>query len=203
MIKAIVGLMDFGAGNFASVRHTITRLGYRSRIIKNEKDLQDIAILLLPGVGAFASAMKHLDGIGMIEPIREFAHKGRPLVGICLGMQLLADSSSEHGYMAGLGLIPGEVDSLKDPVWHIGWNNLEILNSKQLAKENEGACVYYNHSYEFKAPQEYVIAIARAERPIISMVRKDNICGFQFHPEKSQHAGLKLMKYILDDLAHA
>jgi imidazole glycerol phosphate synthase glutamine amidotransferase subunit len=199
----LVGLVDYGAGNCTSVRNTISRLHLRSRLVKSAEDFNGISVLLIPGVGAFPSAMKALRDLDLIEPIRDYAHQGRPVIGVCLGMQLLADASHELGYTRGLELIPGDVKPITNPEWHIGWNTLEVIQKDPLVEGSDGSCFYFNHSYEFDTPHEYVIGIARAGKPIVSMVRRRNVCGFQFHPEKSQHAGLHLMEKTIEGLIHA
>jgi len=201
--QVIVGLVDYGAGNCNSVRNTVSKLGYRSRLISNPEDFDDIGILLIPGVGAFSSAMKALSELELIEPIRKFAHQGRPVIGICLGMQLLADISYELGITRGLELIPGEVKAVSEPKWHIGWNALEVIKQDSIASESNGDSFYFNHSYEFMAPQEYIIGVARLGRPVVAMVRNKNICGFQFHPEKSQVAGMHLLGRAIEELINA
>jgi glutamine amidotransferase len=195
--------VDYGAGNCTSVRNTITKLGYRSRFISSPEDFLDITVLLIPGVGAFPSAMKALHELNLVDPIRDFAHQGRPVIGVCLGMQMLADASYEQGYTAGLELIPGEVKPLSDPDWHIGWNTLETVQKDDIAASSDGLSFYFNHSYEFDAPAEYVAGVARIGRPVVSIVRKRNICGFQFHPEKSQVAGMELMDRAIKELINA
>ena len=203
MVKPLVGVIDYGAGNCTSVRNTISKIGLRSRLVSSSEDFLDITILLIPGVGAFPSAMKALNDLKLVEPIREFAHQGRPVIGVCLGMQLLADASYEQDYTRGLELIPGEVKPLVDPGWHIGWNTLEVVGEDAIAEDGDGHSFFFNHSFEFEAPSEYVTGVARVGRPIVAMVRKRNVCGFQFHPEKSQKAGMELMKRVIKEVIGA
>ena len=162
-----------------------------------------INVLFVPGVGAFPSAMKALTRMNLVQPIISFAKSGKPLVGVCLGMQLLADSSEELGFTTGLGLIPGEVKAISDMDWHIGWNTLDCIGECSITSESNGQNFYFNHSYEFNAPKEYVVGTARSEKPIVSIVRKDNILGMQFHPEISQITGFKLMRRILEEYTNA
>jgi imidazole glycerol-phosphate synthase subunit HisH len=202
--KVIIGVLDYGAGNCASVRSSINIIGLRSKLVKTKEDFLGIDVLIIPGVGAFQSAMNSLITMRLVEPIRQFAHQGNPVIGICLGMQLLADVSYEHGCTRGLELIPGEVKQLSSyPGWHIGWNTLEIIQRDSSINDIEGDSFYFNHSFEFIAPTEYVTGIARAGRSIVAMVRKDNVCGFQFHPEKSQLAGVALIKKTIQEMLHA
>jgi imidazole glycerol phosphate synthase glutamine amidotransferase subunit len=178
----------------------ITQLGYRNRFIKNVDDFIDVTILLIPGVGAFASAMEVLHKLQLVEPIRQFAFNGNPVIGICLGMQLLADASYEHIYTKGLGLVPGEVKAINESAWHVGWNVIEITKVDPILQKSNGEHFYFNHSFAFNNSQ-YVIGVARIGQFIIpSIVRKDNIYGFQFHPEISQESGLKLMNSVIAQL---
>ncbi len=203
MNKVIVGILDYGAGNTASVRSVISKLNYRSRLIKKKEDLSQVDLLVIPGVGAFPSAMSSLKELSLIEPIREFVHSGKGVVGVCLGMQLLADISYENGSTAGLGLIPGEVKPLVQPAWHIGWNTLEVASKDGPVSLSDGESFYFNHAYEFKVPEKYIVAISRLDREVTSVVQKNNVYGFQFHPEKSQRAGMKLIKNTMEALLHA
>lgn len=203
MSKPIIGLVDYGAGNTASVKRLISKLGYRSRLINKPEDFEVITTLFVPGVGAFPSAMKALTEINLVKPILDFAKSGKPIVGVCLGMQLLAESSEELGITKGLGLIPGKVKALSGMEWHIGWNTLDCVAECSISSKSNGESFYYNHSYEFQAPKEYIVGVAGGEKPIISIVRKDNVYGMQFHPEISQISGFKLMRRILEEFTHA
>lgn len=201
MKNFIIGVVDYGAGNCTSVRSTLSKLGYRTRLLSRAEDFDQVQIIVLPGVGAFPAAMQKLHELNFVMLIKQWAQSGKPIIGICLGMQLLADASYEHIYTSGLGLIPGEVIQLSQPKWHIGWNSLEV-NSKpfEFIKNSMGTDFYFNHSYEFKAPDEYILAITRVERPIVAMVKRDNILGMQFHPEKSQTSGKLIFQSALKEL---
>lgn len=202
--RPIVGIVDYDAGNFASVRSTLIKIGYRTRLINTSKDFDGTDLLFLPGVGAFPHAMSALYKLDIVQGIKNWAYAGKPVIGICLGMQMLAEASHEHSYTLGLGLIPGEVTKLNEPEWHIGWNNLEAHNESQgFLNDSMGESFYFNHSYEFKAPDEYILALTRLERPIVAAVRRDNILGIQFHPEKSQEAGIKILTNSLKELLGA
>ena len=203
MSSPIIGLVDYGAGNYASVKRLISKLGYRSQLVNKQKDLETVNILIIPGVGAFPSAMAALTNMNLVNSIQDFANSGKPLIGICLGMQLLADSSEELGFTKGLGVIPGEVKALSGIKCHIGWNSLESTSECSITSKSNGKNFYYNHSYEFQAPKEYVFGISRAERPITSVVRKENIFGMQFHPEISQISGFKLIRRVLEEFSVA
>ncbi len=203
MIRPIIGLVDYGAGNYASVKRLISKLGYRSQLVNKPEDLETVNILIIPGVGAFPSAMAALTNMNLVNSIQDFANSGKPLIGVCLGMQLLANSSEEQGFTKGLGLIPGEVKGMSSIDCHIGWNSLECTSECSITSKSDGQSFYYNHSYEFQAPKKFIVGIARAEKPIISVVRKENIFGMQFHPEISQIAGFKLIRRVLEEFAHA
>ncbi|MDR1057403.1 MAG: imidazole glycerol phosphate synthase subunit HisH [Coxiellaceae bacterium] len=200
MNKPIIGVINYGAGNCSSVKRMLSKLGYRCRIIRSIEEFIDVKILLIPGVGAFASAMKSLHKLHLLKPILEFAYQGFPIIGICLGMQLLAEASYEHTYVRGLGLIAGEVQPISKPLWHVGWNTLEVVGKDSMVQGSHGEHFYFNHSFEFNAV-EHVIGISKVKQhAIVSIVKKDNIYGFQFHPEISQDAGLKLMNKVIAKL---
>lgn len=203
MIKPVIGIVDYGAGNCASVRSTLTSIGYRTRLVNHIDDFADIDLIVLPGVGAFSKAMNSLHKLGLVSVIKRWAIEGRPIIGICLGMQLLSEASYEHQYTRGLELIPGEVVQLSEPGWHIGWNYLEEKNGSNFISDSIGSSFYFNHSFEFKSPQEYVVSIARLSREITAIVKRDNIIGIQFHPEKSQLAGRRILKKSLEALLNA
>ena len=203
MSKPIIGLVDYGAGNCSSVKRLITKLGYRSRFVNKLEDFNAINVLFIPGVGAFPSAMEALVKMDLVKPILSFAKSGRPIVGVCLGMQLLADSSEEITHTKGLGLIPGKVIAIPDFDSHIGWNTIDCLKECPIASKSNEHDFYFNHSFEFKAPKKYIVAKARSESPIVSIVKKDNIFGMQFHPEISQIAGFKLMRRVLEEYTNA
>jgi glutamine amidotransferase len=198
MKKIIIGILDYGAGNCASVKNAINKLGFRTRLVNQVDDFNEIHLLLIPGVGAFPSAMAAINKLKLVDSINNYARSGKPIVGVCLGMQLLADCSHELGFTQGLGLIPGVVEPLKQIDWHIGWNNLEITSDATIFGSLNGNCYYFNHSFEFIAASEYVVGIVRNNCPVVAMVKKDNVCGLQFHPEKSQSDGLQLLKELIN-----
>ena len=148
MSKPIIGIINYGAGNCASVKRLISKLGYRSRFVNKCDDFDNLAVLLIPGVGAFSAAMDRLTKMKLVKPIIDFAKTGKPLVGVCLGMQLLADSSEELGFTKGLGLIPGEVKAVSGMKWHIGWNTLYCNRKCSITSDSDREDFYFNHSYE-------------------------------------------------------
>ncbi len=199
-----VGIVDYGVGNHASVLRTFQALGYRCRVTNDREVLAAADVLVLPGVGAFPAAMSALHHYGMATYLRELARQGKPFIGLCLGMQLLADESLEHGVTAGLGLIPGTVRPMTGLDWHIGWNSLEIVQSDPLMTHSDGESFYFNHSHFFAGPAVYQAAIARAHETNFTVaVRRGNVVGLQFHPEKSQAAGKLLLSRLVEGLVHA
>lgn len=206
--KITAGVVDYGAGNLASVTRALTGLGYRCRASRDIETLGAADVLVLPGVGAFPAAMEALHRHRLVDFIQAQARSGQPLVGICLGMQLLAHSSSEHRFTTGLGLIPGQVQPLQAARWHIGWNSMEVTAADPLLAPSDGQALYFNHSYVFHAPAEYTAAVSRladdgspgAGDAFTVAVRRGRIVGLQFHPEKSQQAGRALLRNVIEGL---
>ncbi len=206
MTRLTIGIVDYGVGNLASVRHALHAMGYRCRIAGNSETLAQSDLLLLPGVGAFPAAMQALNASELTDFVRQQAMDGKPVVGICLGMQLLADSSSEMELTAGLGLIPGKVVPLEQSRWHIGWNSIEVVREDPLFKNGEGQAMYFNHSYFFDVPAEYQAAVSRLDElgePFTVGVHRNNVVGLQFHPEKSQAAGRHMLTSVIEGLCRA
>jgi glutamine amidotransferase len=198
-----VGIVDYGVGNHASVSHTMRELGYRVRIGDNAETLDNVDVLVLPGVGAFPQAMRAITELGLNIYIKEQVSMQRPLIGICLGMQLLATESFEFGQTAGLDIIPGKVVPLESPCWHIGWNSIETTSGDPILTPCDGDDFYFNHSYAFEAPKEYVAAVSRHGQVISAVLRRGRVAGVQFHPEKSQLTGKRLIKCLIEGLCHA
>jgi glutamine amidotransferase len=136
----------------------------------------------------------------LVEVLLERARTDAPLLGICLGMELLADSSEEFGQTPGLGLIPGQIRPLKDLRWHIGWNSIESTGVDALFQKSDGEFFYFNHSFAYEGPAEFVAAVSRAGGPMVAAVRRQRVVGVQFHPEKSQQAGRRLLSGLIDGL---
>ena len=200
MSKLTVGIVDYGVGNLASVWRAFHQIGFRCRISNDPQTLDATDLLLLPGVGAYPAAMDALDSQGLSDYLRSQAVNGRPIVGICLGMQLLSDSSVEHRQRVGLGLIPGQVVPLRDAGWHIGWNTIEVLHEDPLLKPSDGQSFYFNHSFVFEAPEAYKIGVSQLEHVVPIAVRRKNVVGLQFHPEKSQESGRQLLRNVIRGL---
>lgn len=197
-----VAIIDYGVGNLFSLASSLRFLGVEVKITNQAADLQVAERLILPGVGAFGDAAAKLRESGLFEAIRQQAAAGKPLLGICLGMQLLFDKSLEYGENQGLGLISGTVEALQpdlqDPqlkVPHIGWNSLQILRTDPLFKYfQDGEYVYYVHSFYAKNCLENTLAVSEYSLPVTGVVRQGSVWGTQFHPEKSGAAGLRLLQ---------
>jgi imidazole glycerol-phosphate synthase subunit HisH len=198
--RRTIGIVDYGAGNLSSVQHALHMLGHRCRISGDTEVLDGCNLLLLPGVGAFPRAMENLIASGLDRYVVEAARNDRPLLGICLGMQLLVDASSEYRMTAGLGLIPGNVGPIEGEQWHIGWNRLETVTDDPMFRLSDRESFYFNHSYALDVPPVYQAALARNGRPLVAAIRRDNVVGLQFHAEKSQSAGRVLLAAIIEGL---
>lgn len=198
--RLTVGIVDYGVGNHASVLRCVRKLGFRARLSDDPEQLDQADVLLLPGVGAFPKAMERLHSLDLVSFLQSAAQQGRPLIGICLGMQLLADSSTELRFTSGLGLIPGSVDSIGDPSWHIGWNGLEAVKGHALMQASDGEVMYFNHSYVYRGPEEFVAArcrVSEGSMSFVAAIARGSVVGLQFHPEKSQAPGLDLLARLI------
>ncbi len=193
----MIAIIDYGMGNLRSVQKAFEFLGFDARITDNKQYLLDASHIVLPGVGAFADAIDCLKRSGIQQTMLDEIRKGKPFLGICLGMQLLFDRSYENGLYTGLSLVPGkvvlfEVQGLKVP--HMGWNNL-VARDNALFDAGNGQYVYFVHSYHASnVPDEYIIAEADYGYRFTAAVQKDNVFGLQFHPEKSGDTGLAMLR---------
>lgn len=197
----MIRIIDYGVGNLFSLRSSLRAIGIDADYTGNPAEIRKADKLILPGVGAFRDAREALRSIGLDRVVQEEAGKGKPLMGICLGMQMLFDRSYEYGEYEGLGLIPGEIVPMegripKDlPIPHIGWNELMLKQPSPLMKNTaNGDYVYFVHSYYAETPAEYVIATTDYGVEMTAAVQKDNVYGCQFHPEKSSEVGLSILK---------
>ena len=198
----MIAIVDYGVGNLFSLASSVRSLGLEVTITRNAADLRAADHILLPGVGAFADAMDKLTATGLVPVLKEET-KHTPLLGICLGMQLLFDKSYEFGEHEGLGLIPGQVcplaEDLTDPalkVPHIGWNALDITRPDDplFRYVKNGEYVYYVHSFYAKNCAASTLATSEYSIPVTGAVRRGLVYGTQFHPEKSGNTGLRLLK---------
>lgn len=197
-----IAVVDYGMGNQASVVHALRSLGFRVKLTASVNELDEAQLLVLPGVGAFPAAMEVLHQKGLVSYLKDSARYGRSLIGICLGMQLLMSGSHEHGYTAGLDLIPGEVVPFEGQSVHIGWNSLEVIRNTAPWSNSVGEAFYFNHSHHLSAPEKYRVAVTRHGSEFTSALQRGNVVGLQFHPEKSQVAGKRLLKNLIMDLTN-
>ncbi len=195
-------VIDYDAGNTANVLRALETIGVEATLSAKPEEVLAADGLILPGVGAYSAAMAELEKRGLVTAIKEAVQKGTPLLGICLGMQILIDTGLEHGVSKGLGFIPGicrEIPVSKGkPVPHMGWNNLQLKQETPLTTGLQGEDVYFVHSYFTDVPTEYVDVVADYGLEIPAMIHKDNVYGAQFHPEKSGQVGLGILKKFVD-----
>ncbi|SMC10131.1 imidazole glycerol phosphate synthase subunit HisH [Nitratiruptor tergarcus] len=201
-----IAIIDYNMGNLRSVSNAFEKIGNPATIEKDPEKLKEYDKLILPGVGAFGDAMEHLRQSALQEAIIEFAQSGKPILGICLGMQLLFEKSYEFGEHQGLGLIPGEVvpfdksrfeHRLKVP--HMGWNELFVQKETPIFRGLPQAFyLYFVHSYHAVCDDAYAIGKTVYGYEFVSAVQKENIFGLQPHPEKSHENGLKILKNFVE-----
>jgi len=201
----MIGIVSYGVGNIRSVSNALDWLGYPWQLAENKGDFAKVTALILPGVGAFRTAMDQLAKAGLIEVLQDWSVKGRPLLGICLGMQLLGRRSEEGGDHRGLGVVPADVlripkaDGIRIP--HIGWNTVTRVRESALWGELGSAVCYHVHSYAMFFSEdvagEWVVGNVVHGQALPSMIHHDNVMGTQFHPEKSQHDGLQILGNFL------
>ena len=201
----IAAIINYGMGNTFSVKQTIEKIGFKVFIANHPSELKKASKIILPGVGAFNKAMKNLNADGWVEALAKFVKKDKvPLLGICLGMQLLAKSSNEISSTEGLSFINGHVVRLdqlgcKSKLPHVGWNNVKLKKDPISKGIKQNSDFYFVHSYAFKSlDEELVIGTANYGIDIISIIKNENIIGAQFHPEKSSSSGEVLLKNFLE-----
>ena len=200
VIYRMIAIIDYDAGNLKSVEKALLYLGEECVVTRDRNELLKADKVILPGVGAFGDAMEKLNKFGLVEVIHEIVKENKPFLGICLGLQLMFESSEEGPGVKGLGLLPGKIvkfpekDGYKIP--HMGWNSLHLQNDGRLFKGiPEETYVYFVHSYYLQAKEpEIVKATAQYGVTIHASVEKDNIFACQFHPEKSSKYGLKILE---------
>lgn len=196
----MIAIVDYQMGNLRSVQKGFERVGHEAMVTSNPHELAQAERVVLPGVGAFEDAIAELRRRDLIGPIKEAVASGKPFLGICLGLQLLFDVSFEGGEWPGLGIIPGKVVRFEVPpeykVPHMGWNQCRVVRrSSALAETADGTHFYFVHSYHCVPVDQSVVALtADYHRPFVAAIWKDNLFATQFHPEKSQAEGLKLLK---------
>lgn len=196
----MIAIIDYGMGNLHSVSKAIERLGYEAVTTSDQEQIMAASAVILPGVGAFGDAMQHLNKTGLGEVAKQFAATGKPMLGICLGMQLLFETSEEYGEHQGLGLLGGKVVRFQGDfkIPHMGWNKLTFLQPSPLFEQLEEGHVYFVHSYHvLVGDQKNLLATGDYYGPVTAIVNKDNVYGMQFHPEKSGELGMKLLHNFL------
>ncbi|MDZ5474138.1 imidazole glycerol phosphate synthase subunit HisH [Bacillus sp. 31A1R] len=199
----MIGIIDYGMGNLFSVSKALERLQVPYFISDNKDELLAADSLLLPGVGSFKDAMERLNDLGLTDMIKTYVESGRPLLGICLGMQLLFEESEENGLTKGLGLLPGKVERFSGiskegtpyKVPHMGWNKIHFNNQSTVLNDIEEDYVYFVHSYYVNTRvDEVVIASSEYDVQVPAVVGRGNVFGMQFHPEKSSKLGMELLR---------
>ncbi len=198
----MIAIVDYGVGNLFSLQSSLRALGAETEVTRDAGRLRSASHIILPGVGAFGDAREKLDGTGLVPVLREEAER-KPLLGICLGMQLLFDRGFEYGEHPGLGLVPGQVVSLREDledkalkVPHMGWNGLDVVRDDPLFRYfRDGEYVYYVHSFYAAGCAASTLGVSRyGNVAVTGAVRNGSVWGTQFHPEKSGDAGLRLLR---------
>lgn len=198
----MIAIVDYGVGNLFSLKCSFAAVGAGVKVTSDPLEIRAADKIILPGVGAFGDAAAKLRESGLGDVIKEEAGAGKPLMGICLGMQLLFEKSYEYGEHEGLSLLSGEIRPISDvipkglKIPHMGWNALRFTGEKHplFRYVNEGDCVYFVHSYYACGCDDSVIATAEYGYPLTAAAAKGNVCGCQFHPEKSGDVGLRILK---------
>lgn len=194
----MIAVVDYGMGNLRSVQKGFEKVGFDAVITSDIKTIESASKIVLPGVGAFTDCMNNLEGRGLVEPVIRGIEKGKPFLGICLGLQLLFEESEEFGNRKGLGIIKGRVKrfpkgDLKVP--HMGWNSIKkVKDTPLLADLADDSYLYFVHSYYVLPEEDVAATITSYGMEFTSSIVKDNIFACQFHPEKSQADGLKILK---------
>ncbi|MDK2822363.1 MAG: imidazole glycerol-phosphate synthase subunit HisH [Clostridia bacterium] len=198
----MIGIIDYEMGNIFSLRAALGRLDCQNKLVSQEADTEDCSALILPGVGAFGDAMKNLKRKGLEDVVLHWVKTGKPLLGICLGMQLLFAESEEHGCHKGLAILPGIIKKipLGVKVPHMGWNQLKIVKNHYLFAGFSAGFVYFVHSYYADTKTENILASTFYGLELPAIVGRENVVGMQFHPEKSGSVGMQLLKNWVEQL---
>ena len=198
----MIAIVDYGVGNLFSLKSSLAAIGADAVVTKDEAVIRGAEKIILPGVGAFEDAMNKLRDSGLADVVKDEVRNGKPLLGICLGMQMLFEKSLEYGEHEGLGLVPGTVVPIGDvipadlKIPHIGWNALHFTGEKCpiFKYVNDGDCVYFVHSYYAAGCEDYTVATAEYGAELTAAVHNGNVFGCQFHPEKSGNVGLNILR---------
>jgi len=201
-----IAIIKYGMGNVSSVQKALKKLGYQSVITDDHNEIRQSDFIVLPGVGSFRTGMENLHKSGLVELLtQEVIENRKPFIGICLGMQLLATFGNEPSRCVGLGWIKGEIIKIESKLHipHLGWNNVQVTKNKtDFYQEFDGFDYYFIHSYHFVVKdRKDAVLLATYDFPLTVALQKDNIYGMQFHPEKSQDAGMSLLKKIINQYA--
>ena len=206
----MIAIIDYGVGNLFSLKSSLAAIGADAVVTKDEEVIRSAEKIILPGVGAFEDAMRKLRDSGLAEAVKDEVAKGKPLMGICLGMQMLFEKSMEYGEHEGLGLVPGTVIPIGDvipadlKIPHIGWNALSIKKDSPIFKNiKNGDCVYFVHSYYAAGCEDYTVATAEYGAELTAAVQNGNVFGCQFHPEKSGKVGLNILRAFCESQVEA
>lgn len=204
----MIGIIDYGMGNIQSVRNALERAGTSARIVLQGAELAECDGLVLPGVGAFGQAMANLTAAGMVRAIANRVADGTPLLGICLGLQLLAEGSEEHGWHPGLGLVPGRVRRMRvapgSHLPHVGWNEARrtpVDDAGLFEGVPDPSSFYFVHSYALDCDPGVVIATTDYDGPVTAAIRFGSVFATQFHPERSQTNGLRILRNFVAHVA--
>jgi glutamine amidotransferase len=196
----VIAIIDYGFGNLRSVSKALSLLSINSKITDSKQEIQDASAIIFPGVGSFGDCIKNLNDKDIIKPIKDSIKSGKPFLGICLGLQILFDSSEESPGSKGLSLLDGSIDkiqfesnNLKVP--HMGWNQVEIKNTSKILKDiPNNSWFYFVHSYKSSVDETFTDSVSNYGNDFASSISIDNIFATQFHPEKSSSLGLKVLK---------
>lgn len=202
MSKKIV-IIDYNMGNTLSISNALLKLGYGSVVSADEEIINNADALILPGVGAFQEAMKNIQSNDLLQILeKNVISKKKPILGICLGMQIMATTGEENGFTKGLAWIDAEVKKIITPnvrVPHVGWNSIEVnMNAPLFLNIYSDTHFYFDHSFHFICDSKFVSSYTLYKDKIVSSIQKENIFATQFHPEKSQTMGLKLLRNFLN-----
>ena len=206
MVAPKIVIIDYGMGNLRNVQKGFEKIGFEAKLTRNKKEIGSASAVVLPGVGAFKDCMENLEKRALVEPLLRSIEKGKPYLGICLGLQILFSESEEFGAHRGLDLIRGKVVKFTpDPehkVPHMGWNTIEKKNENPMLQGvKSGDFFYFVHSY-YVIPEEtqWISTLTTYSKPFVSSIWKENLFGTQFHPEKSQQKGLRILENFVKSI---
>ncbi|CAM3701888.1 imidazole glycerol phosphate synthase subunit HisH [Marinicrinis lubricantis] len=197
----MITVIDYGMGNLHSVSKAVERLGSDVTVTSDPEQILSSAGAILPGVGAFGDAMRNLTETGLKDTVLQYARSGKPMLGICLGMQLLFSESEEYGHHQGLNLLPGKVVKFQGDykIPHMGWNRLQFRQQSPILDGLEEGYVYFVHSFHVQVESDsHLIATTDYHQPVTAVVGHQNLYGMQFHPEKSGELGMQLLRNFLE-----